>query len=325
MIRIFFGLKQNISLLTIINITKYLLLTLLIAACGVTAAETPIEDNEYVIFYHNDVLGSPIAVSDGKGRVLWYENTDPYGDGLGRTSGDRLTSVGNPIVESADSRIGFTGHEKDNTSGLTYMKARHYDPILARFYSNDPVGPMADYSLLFNRYSYAANSPFNYIDPDGRTPLLLLATPPGQATVAASLSAVGALATAVSGYYANKIAGQLQRELVGDLVMNNEESSDENPPTDGTTNEKKLRQSKGGDGGVSEQDIERDSDDNAISRTHKVVTDGEIVHQHKNHIGRSGRERQFPDSWTGTETINAPNENESQMSDYDRRRMNETE
>jgi len=144
------------------------LIVFIATVCGVTIAETPIKDNEYVIFYHNDILGSPIAVSDGKGRVLWYENTGPYGEVLGRNASDGITSVGNPIVESADSRIGFTGHEKDNTSSLTYMKARHYDPILGRFYSNDPVGPKANDPQAFNRYGYAANSPYIYTDPDGQ-------------------------------------------------------------------------------------------------------------------------------------------------------------
>jgi len=46
-----------------------------------------------------------------------------------------------------------------------------------------------------------------------------------------------------------------------------------------------------------------------ISRTHRVEKDGEIVHQHQNHIGKNKGVRQFPDEWTGTKTINAPYEN----------------
>ena len=151
-----------------INYTKFFLLTILVTVCGVTIAETPIEDNEYVIFYHHDVLGSPVAVSDGKGRVLWYEDTDPYGEGLGRNSSDVITSVGNPIVESADNRMGYAGHEKDNNSGLTYMKARHYDPMIGRFYSNDPVGSSPSSPVQFNRYSYVSGNPYGYVDPDGK-------------------------------------------------------------------------------------------------------------------------------------------------------------
>jgi len=75
-------------------------------------------------------------------------------------------------------------------------------------------------------------------DPDGRVPVLLaipaaIASPPGQAAVAATYVA-GATAFAVSGYYANKIAGHIQRDLFGELTQNNEKSDDDGP-TDGTT------------------------------------------------------------------------------------------
>jgi|GEM_PF-4445094 len=176
-----------------INYTKFFLLTILVTVCGVTIAETPIEDNEYVIFYHHDVLGSPIAVSDGKGRVLWYENTGPYGEGLGRNSSDGITSVGNPIVESADNRMGYTGHEKDNTSGLTYMKARHYDSILGRFYSNDPVGFTEANPMMFNRYAYANNNPYANVDPDGKFAILAV---PGYAIAKGLLISAGIIGTA---------------------------------------------------------------------------------------------------------------------------------
>ena len=55
-----------------------------------------------------------------------------------------------------------------------------------------------------------------------------------------------------------------------------------------------TRKSKGGDGGESQQIIERDSNGNVISRTHVVKTDGKTVHQHQNHIGKSGGELIFP-------------------------------
>jgi len=76
-----------------------------------------------------------------------------------------------------------------------------------------------------------------------------------------------------------------------------------------TSKETQKRKATGRDGGKSEQIIERDANDNVISRTHRVEKDGEIVHQHQNHIGKNKGVRQFPDEWTGTKTINAPYEN----------------
>jgi uncharacterized protein RhaS with RHS repeats len=48
------------------------------------------------------------------------------------------------------------------------MQARYYDPVIGRFYSNDPVGFRDVHS--FNRYAYANNNPYKYTDPDGLMP-----------------------------------------------------------------------------------------------------------------------------------------------------------
>ena len=48
------------------------------------------------------------------------------------------------------------------------MQQRYYDPVAGRFLSVDPVSADPDSGGNFNRFSYANNSPYNYIDPDGR-------------------------------------------------------------------------------------------------------------------------------------------------------------
>jgi len=52
------------------------------------------------------------------------------------------------------------------------MDARYYDPVIGRFYSNDPVDAMGHIARGnpihgFNRYTYANNNPYKYVDPDG--------------------------------------------------------------------------------------------------------------------------------------------------------------
>ena len=52
------------------------------------------------------------------------------------------------------------------------MQARYYDPVIGRFYSNDPVGAISHLITAngiqgFNRYAYANNNPFRYTDPTG--------------------------------------------------------------------------------------------------------------------------------------------------------------
>ena len=48
------------------------------------------------------------------------------------------------------------------------MQARYYDPVIGRFYSNDPVGYTSENPVMsFNRYLYVNNNPYKYTDPNG--------------------------------------------------------------------------------------------------------------------------------------------------------------
>ena len=80
-------------------------------------------------------------------------------------------------IESAENDVGYTGHLYDQDLGLNYMQARYYDPVIGRFYSNDPVGSTGHNSIVhgFNRYAYANNNPYKYADPDGNSPISVLA------------------------------------------------------------------------------------------------------------------------------------------------------
>lgn len=48
------------------------------------------------------------------------------------------------------------------------MQQRYYDPGIGRFLSVDPVTALSNPVGMFNRYKYAANNPYRFIDPDGR-------------------------------------------------------------------------------------------------------------------------------------------------------------
>ena len=51
------------------------------------------------------------------------------------------------------------------------MQARYYDPVIGRFYSNDPMGALEHLQKGnvhgFGRYTYGNNNPYKYVDPDG--------------------------------------------------------------------------------------------------------------------------------------------------------------
>ncbi|RKH49245.1 RHS repeat domain-containing protein [Corallococcus llansteffanensis] len=105
-----------------------------------------------VSYVHTDGLGSVVARTDSARTIQNRTFYEPYG----------LTQSG------AQPTIGFAGHVNDSATGLTYMQQRYYDPVAGRFLSIDPVTTDANTGGNFNRYSYANNSPYKYIDPDGR-------------------------------------------------------------------------------------------------------------------------------------------------------------
>ncbi|WP_222613504.1 RHS repeat-associated core domain-containing protein, partial [Undibacterium amnicola] len=111
-----------------------------------------------VRYIHTDGLGSPVAKSDANGNLIANSRTryEPYG----------MTVAGTSIPT-----IGFTGHVNDADTGLTYMQQRYYDPVAGRFLSEDPVLTDSNSGASFNRYVYANNNPYKYIDPDGRQSL----------------------------------------------------------------------------------------------------------------------------------------------------------
>ncbi|TBU74089.1 RHS repeat-associated core domain-containing protein [Phytopseudomonas daroniae] len=113
------------------------------------------------LYYHNDHLGSPVAASNAQGALQWRTHFRPYGE---------RQAEGGANVGS----IGYTGHMQDDGSGLVYAGARYYDPVVGRFLAIDPVGVDAGRPVSFNRYAYANNSPYGFVDPDGRSPVVAM-------------------------------------------------------------------------------------------------------------------------------------------------------
>lgn len=65
-----------------------------------------------------------------------------------------------------------------------------------------------------------------------------------------------------------------------------------------------VRPTKGADGAQSAITKEVDATGKTLSKRHTVTDpDGNIIHQHTEHIGKDGSVRRFPDSWTGNDTI----------------------
>lgn len=106
-------------------------------------------------YYYTDPQGTVLAKADAGGTIIASYDYAPYGAAVASMS-------------PAPSGPGYTGHVNDPDSGLVYMQARFYDPVLGRFLSVDSVAPSAGSLSGFNRYAYANNNPIVNMDPDGR-------------------------------------------------------------------------------------------------------------------------------------------------------------
>ena len=127
---------------------------------------------EKVYFYHNDPAGTPLAITNDKGNVVWRETYKPFGEDY-------------QITGTIENNTRFIGKEKDEETGLVYIKHRYYIPVIGRFSSPDPIGLVApwtsktNYKMLenpqaLNSYAYGLNNPYKYIDPDGLSGILIV-------------------------------------------------------------------------------------------------------------------------------------------------------
>jgi len=113
-----------------------------------------------ITYIYNDALGTPVAGADEQGNVKWRAHYQPYGEEL---LGERqLFGV----------RAGYTGQRADPETGLTYMGARYYSPTIGRFMGIDPAGVNESNLHSFNRYVYANNNPYKFVDLDGENAAL---------------------------------------------------------------------------------------------------------------------------------------------------------
>ncbi|MDD4049033.1 MAG: DUF4329 domain-containing protein, partial [Clostridia bacterium] len=112
------------------------------------------KSNNGTVYYHQDGLGSTVAITDTNGNILNEYTYDVFGEP-------------HIVKETVENSILFTGEPYDQ-SGLVYLRARYYDPTTGRFISKDTYkGEITDPSSQ-NSYAYCGNNPVNAVDPSGR-------------------------------------------------------------------------------------------------------------------------------------------------------------
>ncbi len=102
--------------------------------------------------YHCDPNGAPVRLTSLQGEIVWSEKTGVWGE-KGAVYADRIS---NPLR--------FQGQYFDAETGLHYNRHLYYDPEIAGFISQDPIGLAGG----LNVYQYAPN-PLGWVDPWGLT------------------------------------------------------------------------------------------------------------------------------------------------------------
>ncbi len=144
-----------------------------------------------VMYYHQDILGSTVGLTDENGAVAaaylydaWgnYSELDVNGIHIDHPGVNPATGVwdeetyGRQLEQSfleGKARFTFTGFEIDPETNFYYARVRFYDPVIFRFNSLDPLLGKINSPQSLNRYSYALNNPLKYIDPSGETVYLV--------------------------------------------------------------------------------------------------------------------------------------------------------
>jgi RHS repeat-associated protein len=134
--------KPNHTLTCWIN--RAILCLMALSATGTANA------TEELYFYHTDHLGTPQAMTDSQGQVVWQAHYQPFGEV-------------ELAVEGVESHLRFAGQYFDQETGNYYNYFRDYDPGTGRYLQSDPIGLDGGIST----YAYVSGNPLSRIDPLG--------------------------------------------------------------------------------------------------------------------------------------------------------------
>jgi len=111
-----------------------------------------IDNSTTIYYYHVDHLGTPRAMTNGSGTVVWRADYEPFGKA-------------NVTTSTVENNLRLPGQYFDRETNLHYNYFRDYDPTTGRYIQADPIGLDGGMNL----YAYTKQNPLRYIDPDGLT------------------------------------------------------------------------------------------------------------------------------------------------------------
>ena len=104
-------------------------------------------------YYNYDGLGNTVELTDENQNVTDTYEYSAFGEEVARTG----------TTENSFRYKGAMGYYTNSDTNDIYVRARTYEPRVARWLSFDPL----EFSDGVNRYEYASNSPVNFIDANG--------------------------------------------------------------------------------------------------------------------------------------------------------------
>ncbi len=107
-------------------------------------------------YHHYDALGSTTMLTDDSGAVTDRFQYDACGNEVARTG----------TTNTPYRWVGRWGYQYDQLTGGYYIRARTYQPAVARWMSVDPLS-IERWSALLVSYLYGSNTPSRLIDPTG--------------------------------------------------------------------------------------------------------------------------------------------------------------
>jgi RHS repeat-associated protein len=120
--------------------------------------------SDTLYLYHADHLGTPVAMTDGTGALVWRAEHLPFG------------GIHTLPVSSVANNLRFPGQYFDSETGLHQNWFRDYDAAIGRYREPDPLGlvNVGTFSLsapaddpVRQMHAYAESNPLARLDPEG--------------------------------------------------------------------------------------------------------------------------------------------------------------
>lgn len=127
------------------------------------AVKEPSAVKAQLYYFHSDILGSLIAISNSGGIFVEHRSYDAWGRRRDPANWNNYTN----LFTSGLTARGYIFQEEMPEFELVNLNGRLYDPLLGRMLSPDPYVQNPENSQSYNRYSYCWNNPLKYTDPNG--------------------------------------------------------------------------------------------------------------------------------------------------------------